>query len=99
MQSKMFLQGDFVRYTNNKQFENDDGSLLSLNGKVGEVVGRINNTDGIVVDFGGNAFVVSPEHIEVQSWKGEDGNIRALERKWKTSDEKKRGKGKKGDAQ
>lgn len=52
MQLKRFQQGDKVQYTG-KKFASD------LQGKLGEVAGRVaNQPTGVVVDFGGESYVM-----------------------------------------
>lgn len=47
-----FFQGDKITYTG-KKFASD------LQGKLGEVVGRLaNHESGVIVDFGGDAYVM-----------------------------------------
>ena len=87
-----FLQMDHVRYTGNSP------SLNEIRGGIGEVVGRIQNTNGIVVDFKGTAYVIDPQHLEHQAYNdAEDKHIRALDRKWKTTEDKRRTKSKNAD--
>lgn len=49
---KRFQQGDKVQYTG-KKFASD------LQGKLGEVAGRVENQEtGVVVDFGGESYIM-----------------------------------------
>jgi hypothetical protein len=94
--NKTFLQGDHVRYVGGKTFSNDDGTHLNLQGAVGEIVGRVQNTKEVVADFKGTAYVIDPNHLEHQAWNDADEkHNRALDRKWKVNDDQKKGKGKK----
>lgn len=94
--SKTFLMMDHVRYVGGHSFKNDDGTQLNLQGAIGEVVGRVQNSKGVIVDFKGTAYVINPEHLEHQAYNdSEEKHNRALDRKWKVNDDAKKGKGKK----
>jgi hypothetical protein len=87
------LQGDHVRYVGGKSFSGKDGAIVSLQGAIGEVVGRVQNTDHLIVDFKGTSYRIAPDNLVHQVWNdSEEKHIRALDRKWKTTDDKKRGK-------
>ena len=79
MTAQTFLPMDFVRYVGSK--------LRSVSGKVGEVVRKVQNTDELVVDFGGSAYIVDASDLARHSHKVDDDHrMRQIERKWKTSD-------------
>lgn len=89
MDRLIFLQGDTVRYIGSTTFVDDDGTPLNIRGKVGVVEARVANEERYVCDFGGHAFICHPNSLARQSFDGvDDRYAKHIERKWKTSDEK-----------
>jgi hypothetical protein len=85
----MFLPGDFVRYVGSKRFSDEEGGAHSLNGKIGEVLRKVQNADDeLVVDFGGTAYVITNlNNLARHSHKaGDEHRMQQIERKWKTSE-------------
>jgi hypothetical protein len=87
MEIRTLFTGDQVRYNNHKQFD-DNGKVYDLFGKIGEVIGHVQNSSSIIVDFNGDAYRVHPDNVVKHSYhSGDDHRMRQIERKWKTHDE------------
>ncbi len=89
MDKLILLKGDAVRYTGSKTFKTDSGEPLNIRGKVGVIEANVQNSEELIVDFGGHAFVCSPKSLDRASYSGDDDHyMKHVERKWRTSDER-----------
>ncbi len=78
---RLYQQGDKVSYCG-KKFASD------LNGKLGEVVARVEGTEhGIVVDFGDNAYVLDEEKHVTRFRAAKGGAEPQVERRRARKDE------------
>jgi len=68
--------GDSVRYTGNAQRRGLKKDTI------GEVVSKVENTDGIVCDFGGDTYIVAPGNLARHVYKQDGPQVDRIARKW-----------------
>ena len=86
--------GDHVRYI---------GNSLQRRGikkdSVGEVVSKVENTDGVVCDFGGDSYIIAPANLARHVYKQEGPQVdHHIVRKWAVDEDGNKNKKKKGTA-
>jgi hypothetical protein len=60
----MFLPGDKVKYVGSTSLRDNKANILSVSGKIGEVVAKVTGEpNGFVVEFGDDAFILNGDNL------------------------------------